>query len=326
MSPFKHTAFAMAAVLLCGSYALAYDQTEPETTVTEKPKYKISIGTEILDGDTTYQIGYPVIYSDGSRADGYFPFSELSFPLDAVMARIGTEIDINKDWGLNFTLKKNVTEPDEDMVDKDWITTSNPSRLDIYSESSISSFSSLIFDLNVEWDFFDGQNYSFFTGVGYTYERFDYTTNLLYQLSPSGLTGYDVTYNGTIPSIEYDATYHIPYLLLGTDMNIGDKFSFKGVFKASPYAMLFDKDVHLLREYGGKISESDMTGISLGLELAAKYHITEYAWIALGFNVLHIEVEGEQDQKYRAGFVLGEVAAESESTQYSGYLNIGMNF
>ena len=53
----------------------------PVTKKTDSPKWSISIGTEILDGDTTYQIGYPITM-DGQTYEGYFPFSELKWPLD----------------------------------------------------------------------------------------------------------------------------------------------------------------------------------------------------------------------------------------------------
>ncbi|MBM3163018.1 MAG: hypothetical protein FJZ79_06825 [Chlorobi bacterium] len=42
----------------------------------------VSIGAEWMGGHTTYRIGYPVTIIGGPTEEGYFPFSELKWPLD----------------------------------------------------------------------------------------------------------------------------------------------------------------------------------------------------------------------------------------------------
>ena len=42
------------------------------------------------------------------------------------------------------------------MIDQDWLTASNPSRLDVYSNSNVSEFEGYEFDLNAKYKFLRG--------------------------------------------------------------------------------------------------------------------------------------------------------------------------
>lgn len=291
----------------------------------DKPSvFSVSLLTEVMSGDTTYQIGYPITMPDGSKYYGYFPFSELKWPLDTVLGGVNTKLAFNENWTLNATLKKNMTDPDDNMEDSDWLYTSD--RLDVYSESSISSFDATIFETSLAWDFFNQNIFSMFVGLGYLYENFDYTANLITQYSPSGLAGYYTYRGGTVPSIEYEITYHIPYLLFGTTLQFSKDFNFAASLKFSPYTTATDEDNHLLRENGGKISEGDMTGTAFAVDLSGRYNFTRYIWMGLGFNFIRIDVSGDQDQRYADGTLIGTVDMEAESSQYSGYLTLGVDF
>lgn len=296
----------------------------PVTSTENAAKVTISIGTEIIDGDTTYQIGYPVTM-DGVTYEGYFPFSELEWPLDVTMGRMDASVAFNNGLRLNATLKKSMTDPDDNMEDRDWLTESDPGRLDVYSESYISDFNSYIFDFNVEYTFGSWDNVSLFAGLGYQYQKFEYKSNLIEQYSPSGLPGFDYTGDGSV-SIGYEITYHMPYISLGTDIEFEKGFSMKASLAFSPYVDAEDEDDHFLREFGGRVTRSDMDGTAIMFNLAGKYHFTPIWFVELGLNAINIDVDGRMHQNY---LWFGEYATnkvESESTQTSGYINLGATF
>ncbi len=297
----------------------------PAKTIENSPKWTISIGTEILDGDTTYQIGYPLTMN-GRTYEGYFPFSELKWPLDVVMARFAASASFSGNIKVNTSFKKNVTEPDDKMEDSDWITASNPSRLDIFSTSNISDFNGMIFDFDVEYTFIERPQFSFYGGVGYQYQRFDYDAKLIRQYSPSGLSGYDYVGDGSRVGVAYDITYHMPYLMVGTDLKLAENFTLTGSLAFAPYVKAKDKDQHLLREYGGKLTNGDMDGIAFWTDISGKFQFTPIWFVELGFHAAKIDVDGTMKQSYVWFGHFASNKVESESTQVSGYLNIGASF
>lgn len=296
----------------------------PVTTKETAIKSTISIGTEILDGDTTYQIGYPVTM-DGVTYEGYFPFSELKWPLDVVMGRIEGSATFKGNLKMNAMVKKNLSDPDSNMEDSDWITESNPGQLDIYSESYISDFNAIIFDIDIEYAFARWEGVSLYAGLGYQYQKFEFKGNLIDQYSPSGLQGYDYTGDGGV-GIGYEIFYHIPYLSLGTDIELDDKFSMTASFAFSPYVKAEDEDDHYLREYGGKVTRSEMDGTAIMVNVAGKYNFTPVWFVELGLSAIKIEVDGTMNQGYAWFGQFGSNKVESESTQTSGYITVGANF
>ncbi len=294
-------------------------------TATNKATYTVSLGTELMAGDTTYQIGYPATSPSGVVYNGYFPFSELEWPLDIWLARLEGSVLINDQWRIKGTLKKDLSTPGDNMIDSDWVTASNPDRLDVYSESEISSFDAFIMDLGIDWTFMRRDAVSFYGGLGYIYQNFDYEAEVLHQYSPSGLPGHEFYGNGQT-AITYEMTYSIPYLKLGGDIQVTPDLSFAGSISYAPYVEAEDTDNHLLREYGGKISSGDMDGDAYMFDISGKYMFTPALFLEAGLQYMSIEVDGTQSQVYGWGFPLGTFAQEAESSQTSGYLTIGYKF
>ena len=291
----------------------------------KKEIFNIAIGAERMSGNTTYQIGYPVTIPNGSQLSGYFPFSQLEWPLDVWLARIDANLNIGDSWRINGVLKKNVNNPNGNMKDSDWVTDSNPGQLDVYSESNISKFDAWIFDADVEWLFWKRQSWSLYTGLGYQYQKFDYEAKLIHQYSPSGLPGNDYYGDGRV-AITYDISYSMPYLKLGASFKVKDKITLDGSFAWSPFVKAKDEDDHLLRENGGKISTGDMSGSAYMVNLSAKYNFTPAWFLKGGFNYTRISVDGDQYQVYGNGMPLGTVKEKSDSTQIYGYLTVGYTF
>jgi outer membrane protease len=291
----------------------------------KKEVFNIAIGAERMSGKTTYQIGYPVTLPNGTKESGYFPFSQLEWPLDVWLARIEANLNIGKSWRINGVLKKNVGNPNGNMKDSDWLTDSNPGQLDSYSESNISKFDAWIFDVDAEWIFLKRQSWSLYTGLGYQYQKFDYEAKLIHQYSPSGLPETEYYGDGRV-AITYEITHSMPYLKLGTSFTIKDKFTLDGSFAWSPIVKAKDEDHHLLRENGGKIATGDMDGNAYMINLSGKYNFTHSWFVKGGVHYTKIHVEGEQYQIYGNGTPIASVREKSDSTQTSGYMTVGYAF
>lgn len=318
----KVSALGLAMQLLVAGTTQADSAAPPQESISTPVQFSMSIGTEKMSGDTTYQIGFPLTTPSGVTVDGYFPFSELEWPLDIWLAKLDGSLLIKDTWRINATLKKNVTDPEENMADSDWLTPWNPNQLDVYSESEISGFDALIFDVDFEWIFVKRDTISFYAGLGLLYQDFDYEGKLLTQYSPSGLSGWDATGNGEV-GITYDVTYTIPYLKFGTDFQATPHLAFAGSFAFSPIVEAEDTDRHLLRD---KISTGDMDGNAFMVEFSGKYMFTPALFVEAGFQFVKIDVDGTQTQAFGNGVQIATVAEESESSQASGFLALGFQF
>ena len=316
------TALGLTIGLLSTGTLFAADKAE--STPAKKPVksvgFDISIGTELMSGETTYSIGGDVTLADGSSGTLHFPISELEWPLDIWLARVDAGVKLGSSWRINGVLKTNISDPSDNMVDKDWFT-SNPDRVDIYSESNISDFSAFIWDIDVEWAFLQRQSWNLYAGLGYQYQKFEYDGKLIHQLSPSGLPGWEFYGDGSV-GITYELTYTMPYFLIGTDFQITPDFIVSGSFAYSPWVDAEDEDHHVLRD---KMSQGDMDGDAYMIDVSGKYNFLSSWFLEAGFHYTKIDVDGKQAQSF-SGAPFATIEMESESSQGSGYLNIGYRF
>jgi outer membrane protease len=320
----KTLAMGLTLGILCSSSVFAAEDTQKDVTTEENATpigFEIALGTEMMSGNTTYSIGYPITEVGGGTDEGYFPFSELEWPLDIWLARIDASVNIGPSWRVNGTLKKNISDPGDPMIYKDWNTDSNPGQLDIYSTSNISDFDALIFDFDVEWVFLQRQSFNLYAGLGYQYQKFEYDGQLIHQYSPSGLSGWEYYGDGSV-SITYEMTYKMPYMLIGGDYQITPNFTVAGSFGFSPLVDAQDEDHHLLRD---KVSKGDMDGNAYMFDVSGTYDFLSSWFVEAGFHYTKIDVDGDQNLSF-SGIPTYVVYEESESTQTSGYLTIGYKF
>jgi outer membrane protease len=307
--------------LLCSNCVFSADN-DPivaiENTGTNQVSFDVSVGTELMAGNTTYSIGYPITVLGGETFNGYFPFSELEWPLDIWLARIDAGINIGSSWKINGTLEKNLSDPDSPMIDQDWFT---PGQLDVYSESSISDFNALILDFDVEWMFLRYKSLNFYAGLGYQYQNFQYDGNLIYQYSPSGEPGFNAYGNGRV-GITYEITYKMPYLLIGGEYQVASDFIIKGNIRFSPLVDAEDDDNHILRD---NTSKGSMDGSAYMIDVSGIYSFLSPWFVEAGFYYSKIDVTGDQIQSF-SGVPEAIVYEASESIQISGYLNVGYKF
>lgn len=288
-------------------------------------KGELRMGVEKWYGDNTYQIGYPVHwYSTGLVEYGYFPFSELEFPLDVSMFAAQYDLEIKNRLMLSLSFKTDMDHSGDDMEDSDWITAANPDRLDIYSTSNVTDFKAYEYDLNVKFKYLKGATWSLDAGIGYLYQKYKYDTALKTQYSPSGLPGYDFVWDGRTSSLKYDLFYQIPYVQVGGAVTFAKRFSIIGSASYSPFVHAEDEDQHLLR---GKVNKGDLDGDSWMVNLEARYQFHPHWFVGLEYGYKEIEVDGKMK-----GFFYGlpalthTVWEELESEQHSGSLMVGYSY
>lgn len=320
----KAMVLLVAIVFLCSNTVFAAEKVQNSAT-SKNPKapivFDIAIGTELMSGDTTYSIGYPVTVVGGNTQEGYFPFSQLEWPLDIWLARVDAGVNIGSSWRINGTIKTNISDPSDPMIDKDWITASNPDQLDIYSDSTISDFNALILDFDVEWAFLQSQSWNLYAGLGYQYQKFEYDGQLIRQYSPSGIPDVEGYGDGSV-GITYEMTYKMPYLLAGADFQITPNFIVAGHFSFSPFVDAQDEDHHLLRN---KLNKGDMDGNAYMIDVSGTYNFLSPWFIEGAFHYTKIDVDGDQNGSLN-GIYAFMVSEESESTQTSSYLKVGYKF
>ncbi len=318
------TAFLASSALAAGNIAV-----EPLTVVEGRASAEILIGTEVWRGDNTYQIGNPVHWFDGTVDTGYFPFSELKFPADTIVASISTNVVFRDNWLVSASLKKNITEPHDDMIDKDWITDSNPNQLDIYSNSTMSDFEMVEIDINGRYRFLQGNNWSLNGGLGFLFQHWNYEAALINQYSPSGMDGYDFTGDGS-RGISYKLEYQIPYMQVGGQVQFNDIFSMQGSFSYSPWVTAENTDHHLLR---GKTNKGELEGDAFMLNLEGRAQLSRHWFMTASFDYQYMKTDGRMDATFEDYYLYiygvipnHSVYEEIESNIYNFALNVGYLF
>lgn len=305
------------------SSALLFTHHEAQATLGGDPylldRINISLGLEQMSGDITSSIGGEINYAEGPTEYIHFPLSELEWPMDVLLARFDAAFMLSPYLRLNGTLKKGLNEPDDPLIDRDWLTPTGG--VDVYSESSISEFDAFIADVDFEWVYLNSGPWNLYTGVGYMHQEFEYDGDLKMQYSPTGMSEFNYIGNGTT-SVNYDATFSMLYFLLGADVQLTPMFNLAGKFSVAPVASVEDELRHL---YHAKVSTGDMEGTAYTFEVTGNFHLAPWWFVELGAQYTNLAVDGDQDQVLR-GTPLGRIDQELESEQTSGYISMGYSF
>jgi len=311
-------ALAAALGLTVPAMALAGNGQSQQINIAPMIVLSADAGVEAWDGDITYQIGYPFTDAWGYTYHGYFPFSELQFPLDIALGTVGADLRIADRWTVGIEYKTNIDDPDDYMEDRDWITSSNPGQLDIYSDSEITDFSADIVDIDVNYRFWENDMLSFAAGIGYLYQDFHYDAALIRQWSPSGYVGYDYVGDGSVGLI-YDVEFEIPYMSFTASFNPIPQLSLNGRVAWAPWVQVDDRDQHLLRN---KENTGDLEGSSSMVSLDVNFDILPALYVQGGLEYTYIEADGEMTATFY-GIYDHTVYEELESEQLSVFGKIG---
>ena len=274
------------------------DLTPPDYRLKKVVGVDLTVGLGRLYGDTTYQIGGRVDSPSGSWVQR-FPTSELEFPLYVYMASLGGSVQFVEKWKVSVGLKKNITSDAGTMKDSDWGSNydeiswwSDPDSLDIYSESD-AELDAEIADINLRYKFFKKAGWSLSGGLGYIYQNFEYDIYDLDQWYPSlnEYYGYDIGHDRVSGKVlEYEVTYSIPYMEIGTQFTFKNKFSLEASLGYSPIVNVEDEDHHIVRSM---VSKGDCDGAALLWSLEGRYDITKNWFLTLGLDIKRIETDGK---------------------------------
>ena len=285
--------------------------------------FDVTAGIEKLSGDTTYRIGFPVDFVNFGTVEGYFPFSQLEFPLDVYMLSLGGSIEFTDRWKASLTIQTNITNDPGKMKDSDWTTESDPTSLDIFSTSD-TELDAMIWDINLGYTIYKAPKFSFIVGGGYLHQNFDFTASNLDQWYPSNPARPHVRVSG--PAIAYEITYDIPYLEVGIQSTINTKFSVGASLGYSPFVTVEDKDQHLLRN---KVNRGDLEGDALLFSVEARYNIFTNWFLMFGIDYVTIETDrGNMVATFEGPNSINNhtVTEEVESTQTSAMFTVGYAF
>ena len=286
--------------------------------------FDVTAGIGKLSGDTTYRIGYPVNWVNFGTEEGYFPFSQLEFPLDAYMLSLGGNVEFTDRWKGSLTIQKNITDDPGETEDSDWITESDPTRLDVFSTSN-TELDAMIWDINLGYTLYKTPRLSLTIGGGYLHQNFDFKCRLIRQYSPSGLSGYDYTGDGSV-ALTYEITYAIPYIEFVIQSHVTDNFSMEASLGYSPFVSVEDEDQHLLRN---KVNRGDLEGEAFLFSVNGRYTIFTNWFLMLGVDYVKIETDkGDMVATFSGANSIYNhtVTEEVESTQTTAMFTVGYAF
>ena len=288
---------------------------------------EIGLETRYVQGDSTYYIS-GVDPGLGSWA------SELEFPLNNLMAGmsfiIGTRHEKNPKQTkarLCLTWLRVVKKTAGTMKDSDWIENDaaygEPPHAgrDIYTESD-AQLQGTIFDMNYAHHFRLNNSWTLGPMVGVRYQELEYD---IY-----GYRGY--WYNRAISStekaLEYEITYKIPYIGVGSDLLFGKNIQFQLnlTIAYSDWTKAEDRDDHILRY---KLSEGYCQGEAYLIKGNLDWRFYPNWILGLGAEYVDIDTSGRQHQSFYSGPFVGityDVNDKITSTYWSTIFRISYAF
>ena len=296
--------------------------------------FDVTAGIGKLSGDTTYQIGGMVDDSAVGSYKLHFPISELKFPLDVYMLYLGGSIEFADRWKASLNIQTNITDDPGNMKDSDWGVPfeyppgsgwwwwHGPKSLDIFSTSD-TELEAMIWDINLGYTIYKAPKFSLIVGGGYLHQNFDFKCRLIRQYSPSGLSGYDYVGDGSVGLI-YEITYDIPYLEVGIQSNVNNKFSVEASLGYSPIVNAEDEDRHLAR-VPPRIAKGDFDGDAILFSLDGRYDFSKNWFLTFGLDRITIETDG-RSKTYIQGRWSHTIDQKTKSTQTSAMFTVGYAF
>jgi outer membrane protease len=271
-----------------------------------------------ISGFTEYHIQFPVeVYVTDGVNLYLFPatgHSVLAYPIDGYAA--GAKFSVSTvpakrkaaTYLMEFSLSKTLTQPQEAMVDSDWVSvpdiglnkfvfgaTESGAELTNYN-ISVSAGVRINIKPSIEW-----------TGaVGYDY--------MYYRYDMTGLSGwYDRDWNGVpepldinefsgVNVLDYQVKYHTMALLNRVEFTSTEGLKLFADVKWFPYVRALDIDDHLLRS---RMAKSDCKGSGFRVEGGTKINIYTFAsnaklYLGGGYSLMRLKASGSQIQEYYA--------------------------
>jgi hypothetical protein len=275
-----------------------------------------------LLGRATVQIGGNYDSSEGSGSIGYFPMSELIYPLNVAAVTVGGEVTLAA-LECHGRLMKTVTQDSYGTAqDSDWENADDPDMKTTYSECD-AELDAWSIDGGIRYWVLNTRHLDAALGIGCFYERLDWDISDLDQWYPQEPElGHDYA-EGLVATYEAEAL--LPYLDVATRLRAGRFTGTLGV-GVIPYGTYRDKDDHLLRS---KKMEGSADGWGVKGEGEARLQLVQGLFVQLSGDVLYFTGDGTQKQTFYAGEDEGywaEIDYKAFTTQVNIRGGIGWQF
>jgi outer membrane protease len=246
-------------------------------------------------GETAYEISA----SDGSssiRSRLEFPLDGTYVGFDACMETDLTLLQVDR-LSLGFRFLTNMTDPDEDMNDYDWIN-----GFLVGDTASEAEASSMILDFYAKGDVITQSNLTIRGILGARHEQYDFDVYGLvgYYLPPIG-NGPAFLSSDTL-ALTYEMTHNWVYGGAEGELSIGDSLVAAGSAIAG-IGFVEDRDDHVLR---GKISEGEFISFSMAVAANLTWYLSppdaaRRFYLKGGIEAMSMVADGEQDQSFEDG-------------------------
>lgn len=269
-----------------------------------------SFGTELMNGDSTYQIGGKCEPASVCDYNGRFPISKLEFPMNMILATFRMQGESEK---LNFDLqlKKSILSTAAKFKDSDWITNINPNQIDVYSESD-STIDAFILDASLDYKVTsisnDIKNY---IGLGYIKQNLYFEAENTVQEYPSNPSTPSVTIPGL--TITYKVDYNIFYLYYRAYYNIDSNTRFNVKIGYSPSVIITDLDNHVIRN---RITKGKLNGYANILDFSIDFRLDSESKFNFNIHYMGVTADGRQTQATNGRYT-GTIDEKITSSQTS---------
>lgn len=304
----------------------------PSFTVAQPISISMSVGSGLMDGDTTYEIGSGGYDPQFGYTEYRSPISELKFPLQVFMSWTKGNITLLDRFQMQGHFKYSLNDSAGKMEDSDWgvhyYNDSNwedPNSLDIFSLSD-ASLDARMSDISFRVKLYANKDdVKYWLGLGFLHQKMDYDISNLDQWYPSldearGQQQDHYYVNGLV--LIYQASYNIPYIEFATTAQLTPQIYIDARMGFSPFARARDDDNHILIN---KISHGKADGHAFIFNVDARYTFWRNVFISMELDLFGAYTEGIQSQYVNQKF-LTTIETKIESRQMYAGLALGGHF
>ena len=304
----------MVVLFVGGVSHAAEGQAEGTIYAALASQTRVWAGAGWQTGNFRYKIGGRT-HSEGETYYNNDPLSELQFPIDSYMVRLGANHRFADRWELRGHLGLTPNQHSGLLKDSDWTWESSPRVKTDYSESDC-RVSGWEIDLGGRYWFSPlslggASELTFGLGLGMTYQNFRWDAREGTQTSLLD-DGRSVSVHWNEPVISYAVDAYMPYLEALAAWQRGG-FRFQAAAGLSPWLRIRDEDFHVLRD---KYNASRSDGWGWRLSAEGRYDFTSHWHAAFSAETLWLRAEGAQHQSFHSGAYEG-LNSEIDETIYS---------
>lgn len=287
------------------------------------------------DSRPFFDLGLSVDYLLGSSVmeiKGWGWKSRLEWPLDSLLVGPDVKLHFDNDkFILNLSYRTNVTDEPGKLKDYDWTF----GMLDSLGEVETELTAHLL-DANFTWNCVRlvgplQEKFTLGLGAGYTYQHFDWDAEgFLYQTDYTFFFPITERY-GPEKWIAYKINYHLPYLIVNTNIQFEKQFEIE-LFAKTMLVIANDEDDHVHRK---KLSKADYTGLGLSIGGEGRFYFQpDLFYSSIVVQYTELSAEGKEDQRFysddpdtpedETGLEFKNIDAETKSHQF--YIGARLGF